>query len=128
MSLQGTLLRDKINAGSDYTITQTDITDLITNFDSDDLDSVTVIYDKLGITPQDFSGEFAKIASNTQFGGQALGDFIGVEELQRVFNKPFVDEGLFGIAGGTNRGAIARDKLVLSVLAERIKNRLNLLI
>ena len=121
MSLQGTLLRDKINAGSDYTITQTDITDLITNFDSDDLDSVNVIYDKLGITPQDFSGEFAKIASNTQFGGQALGDFIGVEELQRVFNKPFVDEGLFGIAGGTNRGAIARDKLVLSVLAERIK-------
>jgi hypothetical protein len=120
MSSTGTRLKTKLEDDSNYRPSGTDLTDLIKYFDGSDFEVAKMVYDRVGITPEDYSGDFAKIASNTKFSGQALGDFIGVDELQRVFNKPFIDEGLFGIGSGTDRGAIARDKLVLLIARERL--------
>tara|TARA_R110000851_G_scaffold12461_1_gene43243 strand:- start:812 stop:4309 length:3498 start_codon:yes stop_codon:yes gene_type:complete len=122
MSSTGNRLKTKLEDDSNYNPTPADLGGLIKYFDGSDFEVAKMVYDRVGITPEDYSGEFAKIASNTKFNGQALGDFIGVEELQRVFNKPFIDEGLFGIVSGTDRGAIARDKLVLLIAQERLRS------
>ena len=116
MSLSGRNVKDKLDKNE--SVTPSELLALAKNFDNSDLEVAKLVYSKLGQGPEDFSSDVASIASKLEIGGEILGDFITVQELQEVFNEPFVDQGFLGLGAGTNEGIRARDKLVITLIAE----------